>query len=109
MDIALDKQHPCRSEAPFLLLRPLEIHEGRKSRASRSSRPASWPPGPVALRCSGRRPCWRRPGRPSTRAAVLSPVMVTTWTNERPSGGDTPNATYRNHGDHAEAVEIVFD
>jgi len=25
------------------------------------------------------------------------------------SGGDTANATYRNHGDHAEAVEIVFD
>ena len=25
------------------------------------------------------------------------------------SGGDTPNATYRNHGDHAEAVEIIFD
>ncbi|GAB3202241.1 peptide-methionine (S)-S-oxide reductase MsrA [Geodermatophilus arenarius] len=25
------------------------------------------------------------------------------------SGGDTPNATYRDHGDHAEAVEIVFD
>lgn len=25
------------------------------------------------------------------------------------SGGDTPNATYRNHGDHAEAIEIVFD
>ena len=25
------------------------------------------------------------------------------------SGGDTPDATYRNHGDHAEAVEIVFD
>jgi peptide-methionine (S)-S-oxide reductase len=25
------------------------------------------------------------------------------------SGGDTPSATYRNHGDHAEAVEIVFD
>ena len=25
------------------------------------------------------------------------------------SGGDTPNATYRNHGDHAESVEIVFD
>jgi peptide-methionine (S)-S-oxide reductase len=25
------------------------------------------------------------------------------------SGGDTPNATYRNHGSHAEAVEIVFD
>ena len=21
----------------------------------------------------------------------------------------TPNATYRNHGDHAEAIEIVFD
>ena len=24
-------------------------------------------------------------------------------------GGDTPNATYRNHGSHAEAVEVVFD
>jgi peptide-methionine (S)-S-oxide reductase len=25
------------------------------------------------------------------------------------SGGSTPNATYRNHGDHAESVEIIFD
>ena len=25
------------------------------------------------------------------------------------SGGDVANATYRNHGTHAEAVEIVFD
>ena len=25
------------------------------------------------------------------------------------SGGDVPNATYRNHGTHAEAVEITFD
>jgi peptide-methionine (S)-S-oxide reductase len=25
------------------------------------------------------------------------------------SGGNTPNATYRNHGHHAEAVEIIFD
>ena len=25
------------------------------------------------------------------------------------SGGDVPNATYRQHGTHAEAVEIVFD
>ena len=25
------------------------------------------------------------------------------------SGGDVVNATYRNHGSHAEAVEIVFD
>lgn len=25
------------------------------------------------------------------------------------AGGDVPNATYRNHGTHAEAVEIVFD
>ncbi len=37
----------------------------------------------------------RRPGVVSTRVGY--------------SGGDTPNATYRNHGDHAEAVEIVFD
>ena len=25
------------------------------------------------------------------------------------TGGDVPNATYRNHGNHAEAIEIVFD
>ena len=25
------------------------------------------------------------------------------------SGGDVPDATYRNHGTHAEAVEIVYD
>lgn len=25
------------------------------------------------------------------------------------SGGDVPHATYRNHGSHAEAIEIVFD
>ena len=37
----------------------------------------------------------RRPGIVSTRVGY--------------SGGDTPNATYRNHGDHAEAVEIEFE
>src|SRR4029078_10126275 len=25
------------------------------------------------------------------------------------SGGDVANATYRNHGTHAEAIEIIFD
>lgn len=25
------------------------------------------------------------------------------------SGGDVPNATYRNHGTHAEAIEVKFD
>ena len=25
------------------------------------------------------------------------------------TGGDIPNATYRNHGTHAEAVEVIFD
>jgi peptide-methionine (S)-S-oxide reductase len=25
------------------------------------------------------------------------------------SGGDIPNATYRNHGNHAEAIEIIFN
>jgi peptide-methionine (S)-S-oxide reductase len=25
------------------------------------------------------------------------------------AGGDIPNATYRNHGTHAEAIEILFD
>ncbi len=37
----------------------------------------------------------RRPGVISTRVGY--------------SGGDVPNATYRNHGNHAEAVEITFD
>jgi peptide-methionine (S)-S-oxide reductase len=40
--------------------------------------------------------CFRRyPGVQSTRVGY--------------SGGDVPNATYRNHGTHAEAIEIVFD
>jgi len=25
------------------------------------------------------------------------------------TGGDVPNATYRNHGSHAEAIEVVFE
>src|ERR1700744_5206814 len=25
------------------------------------------------------------------------------------TGGEGPNATYRNHGNHAEAIEIIFD
>jgi peptide-methionine (S)-S-oxide reductase len=37
----------------------------------------------------------RQPGVVSTRVGY--------------SGGDVPNATYRNHGTHAEAVEITFD
>ena len=37
----------------------------------------------------------KRPGIVSTRVGY--------------SGGDVPNATYRNHGTHAEAIEIVFD
>src|SRR5881275_2875591 len=37
----------------------------------------------------------RRPGVLSTRVGY--------------SGGDVPNATYYNHGNHAEAIEIVFD
>src|SRR5215211_8121266 len=37
----------------------------------------------------------KRPGVLSTRAGY--------------TGGDVANATYRNHGTHAEAIEIVFD
>src|SRR5437868_12346735 len=37
----------------------------------------------------------KRPGVISTRVGY--------------SGGDVPNATYRNHGTHAEAIEIIFD
>jgi peptide-methionine (S)-S-oxide reductase len=35
------------------------------------------------------------------------PGIVSTRTGY--SGGDVPNATYRHHGTHAEAVEIIFD
>ena len=35
------------------------------------------------------------------------PGVISTRTGY--SGGSTPNATYRNHGDHAESVEIIFD
>jgi peptide-methionine (S)-S-oxide reductase len=31
------------------------------------------------------------------------------WTRVGYTGGDVPNATYRNHGTHAEAIEIMFD
>ena len=37
----------------------------------------------------------KRPGVISTRVGY--------------TGGDVPNATYRNHGTHAEAIEITFD
>src|ERR1700712_3713183 len=37
----------------------------------------------------------RRPGVVSTRVGY--------------TGGEVPNATYRNHGSHAEAIEITFD
>ena len=37
----------------------------------------------------------RRPGVVSTRVGY--------------TGGDVPNATYRNHGTHAETIEIIFD
>ena len=37
----------------------------------------------------------KRPGVISTRVGY--------------TGGDVPNATYRNHGTHAEGIEIVFD
>jgi len=35
------------------------------------------------------------------------PGVVTTRVGY--TGGDVPNATYRNHGSHAEAIEIEFD
>ncbi|MGJ8627307.1 MAG: peptide-methionine (S)-S-oxide reductase MsrA [Sulfitobacter sp.] len=37
----------------------------------------------------------RRPGVISTRVGY--------------TGGDVPNATYRNHGTHAEGIEVIFD
>lgn len=40
---------------------------------------------------------------------LLRRIPGITSSREGYSGGDTPNATYRNHGDHAEAIEIQFD
>ncbi|SER25635.1 peptide-methionine (S)-S-oxide reductase MsrA [Pedobacter rhizosphaerae] len=37
-----------------------------------------------------------------SQSGVISTVVGYT-------GGDVPNATYRNHGTHAEGIEIVFD
>jgi peptide-methionine (S)-S-oxide reductase len=37
-----------------------------------------------------------------TQPGVISTVVGYT-------GGDTPNATYRNHGTHAEGIEVTFD
>jgi peptide methionine sulfoxide reductase MsrA len=37
----------------------------------------------------------KRPGVISTRVGY--------------AGGDVPNATYRNHGTHAKAIEVTFD
>src|SRR5262245_30121651 len=31
------------------------------------------------------------------------------WARVGCMGGEVPNATYRNHGSHAEAVEVIFD
>jgi len=36
------------------------------------------------------------------QAGIISTVVGYT-------GGDVPNATYRNHGTHAEGIEVVFD
>ena len=42
------------------------------------------------------------PHPPPRRDGVLSTRVGYT-------GGRVPNATYRNHGNHAEALEIIFD
>ena len=61
----------------------------------------------------GRWPRRRRRSSPegasgACRSCIRSrPAVISTRVGY--SGGDVPNATYRNHGDHAEAVEIVFD
>ena len=41
--------------------------------------------------------------------AAFRQVEGVTGTRVGYSGGDVPNATYRNHGTHAEAIEILFD
>ena len=38
---------------------------------------------------------------------LATPVSISTRVGY--TGGDVPNATYRNHGNHAEGIEIIFD
>jgi len=40
---------------------------------------------------------------------LIRQVPGVTSTRVGYTGGDVPNATYRNHGSHAEAIEIIFD
>ncbi len=40
---------------------------------------------------------------------LLRPIQGIISTRVGYSGGDVPNATYRHHGTHAEAIEIIFD
>src|SRR4029077_12419169 len=41
------------------------------------------------------------------RAGSAAPGVISTRVGY--TGGEVPNATYRNHGNHAEAIEITFD
>ena len=40
--------------------------------------------------------------------ALIRALPGVTFTRVGYSGGDVPNATYENHGTHAEAVEVTF-
>ena len=73
------------------------------------SRPWSYSRGHSWTTRSRRRP-QRVVERPQWRV-VRSPISVSTVISTRVgyTGGDVPNATYRNHEGHAEAIEIVFD
>jgi len=43
------------------------------------------------------------------RAGSHTPVSRRDFDRVGYTGGEVPNATYRNHGNHAEAIEITFD
>ncbi|MFI7426636.1 peptide-methionine (S)-S-oxide reductase [Micromonospora sp. NPDC049836] len=43
------------------------------------------------------------------RAAGIRSALGVVSTRVGCSGGDVPNATYRNHGTHAESIEVVYD
>ena len=54
----------------------------------------------------------KKQSRPAVVSGHAGPGAQAAWRVAHPwgySGGDVPNATYRNHGTHAEALEVEFD
>src|SRR5690606_2337034 len=116
------RRHECRSSLAGPALGRADPPDGVGARADPARRPAS---GVLTRgRLAPRRRITGQTGRSAmanTETAILAggcfwgmqdlirKLPGVTATRVRYSGGDVPNATYRNHGTHAEAIEVVFD